>query len=63
MVERMCILGGGADERNLTYQSVDLLWKLYSAQRLMQVFKSFVGVLTTLAPIVTRTVLQNLGNE
>lgn len=63
MVERMCILGGGADERNLTYQPVELLWKSYSAQRSMQVFKSFVGVLTTLGPIVTRTVLQNLRNE
>lgn len=63
MVERMCILGGGADERNLTYQPVELFWKLYSAQRLMQVFKSFVGVLTTLAPIAIRTVLQNLRNE
>jgi hypothetical protein len=59
----MSILGGGADERNSTYQPVELLWKLYPAQRLMQVFKSLVGVLMTLAPVVTRTVLQNLRNE
>jgi hypothetical protein len=61
-MEQRYVLGGEVDERKLTYQPVELLWKLYSAHLSIQEFKSFAGVLTTLSPTVTRTVLQNLRN-